>query len=338
MIASGVLQMLPVEDIELDNSNPRIRKFLEMYPEPTPEQIALALGVSGDDIEAKDAPTYTKLRNSILTNRGVIQPVIINRHPDGVLVCIDGNTRVAIYQEFARDDAEGTWDRIPALVHEGLEEAAIDAVRLQVHLVGPRPWDPYSKAKYLHHLRMHEHLSFGEIVDFCGGRQKEIMVLINAFEDMEHFYRPVVPDDGSFDTRRFSGFVELQKMPRVRQAVAEAGHTFTDFARWVHERKLEPLNTIRQLPEILRTPKAKEVFLKKGAREAVKLLDRPDLDKTLADADLGQLARALRQKIDSLPYDEVRRLRDNPDDEINQHILDVLDSLQGLARDLGFEV
>ncbi len=269
MIASGVQQMVPVEDIELDKSNPRIRKFLEMYPEPTSEQIALALGAEGDDIEAKEAPTYEKLRNSILTNRGVIQPVIINRHPDGVLVCIDGNTRVTIYQKFARDDTEGNWDRIPALVHEGLDEAAIDAVRLQVHLVGPRPWDPYSKAKYLHHLRMYEHLSFGKIVDFCGGRQREIMILINAFEDMERYYRPIVPDDGSFDTRRFSGFVELHKMPKVKPAVAEAGHTLTDFARWVHERKLEPLQTVRQLPEILRTPKAKEVFLKKGAREAI---------------------------------------------------------------------
>jgi hypothetical protein len=71
---------------------------------------------------------------------------------------------------------------------------------LQVHLVGTRPWDPYSKAKYLHHLRTQALLPFSQIVDFCGGRQKDVLESINAYSDMEKYYRPVVPDDGSFDT------------------------------------------------------------------------------------------------------------------------------------------
>ena len=133
-----------------------------------------------------------------------------------------------------------------ALVHNEMDENQADAIRLQVHLVGTRAWDPYSKAKYLHHLRNQEQLPFSKIVDFCGGRQKDVLESINAFSEMEAYYRPVVPDDGSFDTSRFSGFVELQK-PGVKEAIAKAGFDLSDFAKWIHDEKLYPLYTVRWL-------------------------------------------------------------------------------------------
>ena len=50
MIDAGEHQSVPVSEIELDRSNPRIRKFLEMYSgAPTPEQIFLALGAGNDE-------------------------------------------------------------------------------------------------------------------------------------------------------------------------------------------------------------------------------------------------------------------------------------------------
>ena len=216
MVIGGVLEQVPVADIELDRTNPRIRKFLEMYPEaPTADQIYLALGVAGDE-EGESSTNFQKLRNSILTNGGIIHPVILNRRADGSLVCIEGNTRVALYKDFVEEKVAGNWTHIPALVHDQMDENQADAIRLQVHLVGARPWDPYSKAKYLHHLRTQETLPFSQIVDFCGGRLKDVMESINAYSDMEKYYRPVV-DEGNFDTSRFSGFVELQK-PGVKEA------------------------------------------------------------------------------------------------------------------------
>jgi len=200
MVKSGVLELVSVADIELDRTNPRIRKFLEMYPDaPTAEQIYLALGAAGDD-ESESSTSFEKLRNSILTNGGIIHPVILNRRADGSLICIEGNTRVALYKSFVEESVAGKWTQIPALVHDQMDENQADAIRLQVHLVGTRPWDPYSKAKYLHHLRTQALLPFSQIVDFCGGRQKDVLESINAYSDMEKYYRPVVPDDGSFDT------------------------------------------------------------------------------------------------------------------------------------------
>lgn len=338
VISSGVLESVAVADIELDRSNPRIRKFLEMYPDdPTPEQIYQALNVTGgDDDTSGSSPTFEKLKNSILTNGGVIQPVILNRRPDGTLICIEGNTRVALYKNFIEDNVKGNWTNIPALVHDNIDPGQVDAIRLQVHLVGPRPWDPYSKAKYLHYLRNQEHLPFATIVDFCGGRQKDVIESINAYSDMETYYRAVIGDDDDFDVTRFSGFVELQKAG-IKDAVFKAGFDLHDFARWIQEGKLYPLNKVRVLPRILRHPKAREVFLKQGAKKAEQELEKPELTKTLREADIGQLARALAEAIDMLPYGELQRLRSDPSIDVAQDLLVAQQSLTDLLHSLGMD-
>lgn len=333
MVKSGVQELVPVSEIELDRTNPRIRKFLEMYPEaPTAEQIYLALGAAGDD-EAESSTSFEKLRASILTNGGIIHPVILNRQADGKLICIEGNTRVALYKNFLEEKIKGNWTHIHALVHDQMAENQADAIRLQVHLVGTRPWDPYSKAKYLHHLRTQAQLPFAQIVDFCGGRQKEVLELINAYSDMEKYYRPIV-DEGNFDTSRFSGFVELQK-PGVKEAVRKANFTLTDFARWIHDQKLYPLYTVRSLHRILAHPKAREIFLKKDAKKAMEALDRPDLDKALVDANIEQLSQALSRAIYALPWTEAEKLRNDPGSELGQTLSETLTALAGLLHASG---
>ena len=43
------LMSLPIDSIKLDEENPRIKQCLENYTTVTPEAIALALWVSGDE-------------------------------------------------------------------------------------------------------------------------------------------------------------------------------------------------------------------------------------------------------------------------------------------------
>jgi hypothetical protein len=334
MVSSGALESVPVAAIELDLGNPRIRKFLEMYPKrPNAEQIFMALGAAGDD-ESESSTSFEKLRQSILTSGGIIHPVILNRRKDGSLICIEGNTRVALYQNFIEEKVAGDWTKIPALVHDQMDENQADAIRLQIHLVGTRPWDPYSKAKYLHQLRTQARLPFQQIVDFCGGRQKEVIESINAFSDMEKYYRPIV-DEGNFDTSRFSGFVELQK-PGVKEAIAKAGFTVTDFAHWIHDRKLYPQQYVRQLHRILSHPKAREIFLKKDAKRAMEAIDRPDLDKALTEAGIEQLSQALRAAVYALPFMEADKVRKDPGSELALNLSETLTALSvllGTAND-----
>ena len=325
---SAILKNLPVDDVKLDTTNPRIRRFLETYQgdDPTPEQIYLALGAGGDD-EDSSGTSFEKLKNSIMTNGGIIHPIIVNEQEDRTLVCIEGNTRLALYQSFKKDGVEGAWDLIPALVYSAMDVPEVDAIRLQIHLVGTRQWDPYSKAKYLYNLRTQKLMPFAEIVDYSGGRQREIQELIQAYTDMEQYYRPVLPDDGIFDVTRFSGFVELQKVG-MKTAIAEAGFTLTDFAKWIHEEKLYPLSTVRMLPKILRNKEAREIFLKTNAREAAKAFDKPDMHQALQDASVAQLASALAQSIYGLSWKDAELIRTDATNDAGQALNEVMLALK----------
>ena len=300
-----------IDNIVLDAGNPRIKHFLQMYPELTEEGMLLALG-AGTESEGHANPqdTYERLKNSIRASGGIIQPIILKTVEDDRYLCIEGNTRVAIYRELRMLDwnAGGNgdkWSLIPAIISEEMDDLEAHKIRLQVHLVGNRPWDPYSKAKYLHELREDHKMPMSQLVDFCGGSRRDVQQSLDAYRDMETHYRPILTDEADFDPSRFSAFIELQK-PGIKDAVFGAGFNESDFSQWVHKRNIAPLNSVRRLPRILENPPARQAFFREGAREAIKKLDAPDLDTKLREASISQLARVLQEKINTLPYDEAK--------------------------------
>jgi hypothetical protein len=326
-------QLISIADLELDTENPRIAKWIEMYGEnPSSEEIALALG-AGTGQDGDGGPSYFVLKQSILTNKGIIHPIIVNRNKKSNLVVIEGNTRTQIYREFDETKIAGDWSRIPAMIYDNLSDEEIDAIRLQAHLVGVRQWDPYSKAKYLNHLFEKKHLSLSQITDFCGGNKREVTNFIQAYNDMETFYTPTLESDQDFDPTRFSAFVELQSS-RVIEALIRAGYTKSDFSEWVHERKLFPLNTVRKLPKILHNEKSRKEFLKSGAQNAVKLLDVPETESVLQDAPIHHLARELYRKINEFKYEDLERLRKEPHSDEVEILLDTRDALNSFCEDL----
>jgi hypothetical protein len=330
MDSSFRYEMLDLARLQLDATNPRIRQWIEIYGEnPTAEQVHLALGAGGSDI-GSNSTTFSSLKESIRTNKGIINPIIVNRLTGGDFVVVEGNTRVAIYRSFIDDHVPGPWTHIPALVHDDLDQTGIDAIRLQAHLVGPRPWDPYSKAKYLFHLRNQENMPFNQLVDLCGGRRRELQDYIDAYGDMEKHYRKVIPDDGAFDPTRFSGFVELQR-PAVKQSILGTGFTLDDFARWIHERLIDPLYTVRSLPVILPNAKAREVFLRDGAKEALKILEAPP-PASVQSLSLEELCRAVAQRVNQLPFKELDRMKSNPSQPLVQALFEAEEALNDLTR------
>jgi hypothetical protein len=337
MASKVTLMPIPIDDIELDINNPRIAKYIEIYGEKIKaEQIALALNV-GDPDSDDTSTTYRSLKASIRTNGGIINPIIVNKRPDGSLVVIEGNTRVAIYRELREEKAPGDWDEIIALVTENMTPTEIDSIRLQAHLVGPRAWDPYSKAKYLEYLRNSEHLTLNQIVDYCGGREREIMNYIQAYLDMENYYRPLLTSDDEFDPSRFSAFVELQKNV-MKDSLLKSGFSESDYADWVMTHKIHPLLAVRKLPMILANPKSREVFLKhkgKGAIEAAeKMLDKPTPEAALREATLQELADEIVQRILSLPYSQFQALKSDSAGSGVQSILDARDQLEEFINNL----
>ena len=311
-------QFLDTTAVSFDTENPRIRMALAKYGgHLNAERIHFALRSA--DENGRGTSSYVGLRDSILASGGVVSPIIVTRHDDGYR-CIDGNTRLAIYKEFLRREVSGDWSKIKATVVDNANPRDIDTIRISAHLVGAREWPAYEKARYLHHLRNEKLMDYNEMIALCGGNKADIERKIDAYHDMNEYYRDIV-DDTAFHIDRFSGFEELQK-PRIKDAIFEAELELKDFGEWIRDGKIYRLADVRQLPRVLADKEAKQVFLEGGPRsieQATKILDqRLDQGKakrntTLASATFMQVAEVLAQRIDELPYSQVRELRETPE-------------------------
>lgn len=302
---------LSIDEVELDINNPRIQQYLEMYGDDiTSDGIALALnGSSG----ASSTSSYQTLKESIRVNDGIINPIIVNKFPDGRLVVIEGNTRLQIYKEFALADPEGPWKEIIAIVYDDLPETEIHAIRLQTHLVGPRDWDPFSKAKYLNQLSNIDKLPMATIISFCGGKKAEIEKLISAYTDMVTFYFPVAETaEMDPDPREFSKFSELQNIS-IKQALAVHKFDRTDFAKWVVNGNIDTAQNVRKLPAILANSVAREVFLKSTISEAEKYINSSGKGaKNLSEATMDELVSELIKRCRNIEFSYIKQLRDDP--------------------------
>jgi hypothetical protein len=147
---------------------------------------------------------------------------------------------------------------------------------------------------------------------------------------MQETYIPLALAAGSPpDYTLFSSFAELQN---IKPALARAGVTLQQFAEWVHDSKLSPQQTVRQLPRILANPEAKRQFLAHNAREALKVLDQPSSNAIVANASLEQLATALSVKIRQLNWPEVQSLMQAKDSSASLAVLGCYDELKALAE------
>ena len=334
------IAMLDVKSIELDKENPRLATFLEKYGEAiTSEDIAFALDDSGDS-----GNTMQTLREAIKAHGGLITPIIVNYISDEDRhIVIEGNTRVKILQEFIENGTVGNWSKIPAIVNIDMSEQMIHQTRLQAHLVGPRDWQPYSKAKYLHYLSTKKCMTDAQVEACCGGiaSRDVIKKLIDAYNDMEKYYRPLLASDDQFDARKFSYFNELQNRARIN-ALRAVGKNKNDFAQWVIDGKVDTAQQgVRNLPKVLQMPKAAEAFLSDShmtVSEAMKIVSAAEIApasaEALSDASLHSLVLVLTEKLANFPYAEVKRLQNDPDAKEINDFKNLNDFLSDLLSDI----
>lgn len=306
---AGTLKMLDIHSIELDKNNPRIKQFLEIYQgEITGKEIALSLNDSGNDANA----SYSILKESIKVSKGIIHPIIVNHEQDGSYIAIEGNTRLQIYKDFYSASNSDIWKEIPSLVYENLSDAEKHSIRLQSHLVGPREWDPYSKAKYLYTLSEVENLPMHTIISMCGGNTSEINKLINAYKLMETSYRQYITENGlDFDPREFSKFGEYQRKT-IKDAFRVKGYTDDNFSEWVAKGNIDTAQNVRRIPEIFNNKEAFETFKKSTIGKALKALAVSEATHkdNLDDYPYEILGAAFLKKVEEMPFAEVKRLRE----------------------------
>ena len=316
---------IDIDHIELDITNPRIQQALEMYKSDsiTADQISLALQ-EGDG----DTSSLGKLKESIRTCGKIINPIVVSQH-DEKYRCIEGNTRVQIYRDFASTGVSGNWSKIPSLVIENPEDRDVDAIRLQAHLVGPRQWTPYAKARYIYELWNVNHLTHREIVQYCGGNKREVMRQIAAFKQFERDYKTHF---SNCDIKNFSAFVEYQQ-PKIGYTIVSSGYDSMEFCKWIDQRRFSRLEHVRRLPEILGNDQAREAFVSKNSSEAIKVLNQPSLEQIIEQLSLADTLDILTNKIILLSEDEKDELKKNPKD-ICPRLNSAFREIEGLLAEL----
>lgn len=210
---------VPVALIELDPENPRIKAALERQGivNPTEEQISFHLTAAVSSI-GSGGHGYRRLRESIKAAGRAFQPVALLRldppRPNGCeYLCLDGNTRVAIYRELAGQGNPENWEAISAEIIEPNDEderaRVVEEARIISHIVGAREWSPYRQAKYLNDLRNKQLFTWDHIVSICGGQvsRSAISEDISAYELMEDYRKQVTA--GAFNEHRFSAYREV---------------------------------------------------------------------------------------------------------------------------------
>ena len=329
-------QILPIDELTLDLNNPRIRQYIDMYGDNvTADGIALALSGSGS---SESTTSFSSLKESIRVHKGIIHPIIVNHNQDGKYVVIEGNTRLQIYKDFYKKTNDDIWKNIRCIVYENLAKNEIDAIRLQSHLVGPRDWDPYSKAQYLTKLYNEDGLPLNTIIDYCGGKKGVIMKLIEAYHDMQTFYVQPLLEGDKPDVREFSKFHELQNRAII-VALNANGYSKKDFGEWVFKGNIDTAQNVRWLPDILKDEAARKEFLKTDISHAVTKLNtainKENID--LKAVPYGDLCNALILKLRNMPYEEIKRLRkgEEEDAQHNKNLLvDLREDLEDMISDI----
>ena len=325
-------QELPIEKVELDLENPRIKQYIEIFKVVTSEGLSLALtGSSYKNAQGK----YAALRESIRAKGGIFTPIIVNHiTSEDRYIVIEGNTRLKFYQEFYEKDKDEKWSKIMCIVYDDMDDNQKHAIRLQAHMVGARDWDAFSKAKYLDYLYNTEKKSLKYLKDFCGGQESRILNLINAYRDMVDFYIPVQEKLGeTFDPTYFSYYEELQKSG-AKEALKSHDYTEEDFSLWAIKKKIDRAENVRKLARVLGDQDSKKVFLQTGntLSDGIKVLESKDIDtKKIEKTDLYITICSICKRLRSLNFNEVTRLAKDPKYEINkQYIYDLKDEIENL--------
>ena len=332
------------DQIEFDKENPRIKVALEKYGDKLDDQrIRFALRTATEG--SSSTSSYRSLKDSIRAARGISIPIVVCPKGDR-FVCIDGNTRLAIYYELDDENAPGHWNTMNCIVLEDAQPIDIETIRVTAHLVGAREWPAYEKARYLHHLRNVQFLDYDELIARCGGNKTSITREIDALHDMNEFYRDVNPDD-AFKVDRFSGFRELQKS-NVKEAIFEAEFDLHEFGKWIRDGQIYRLADVRKLPLVLADEEARGAFVTGGIRSIEKAIDiaeakrRKDVqpspsETSVADAGMATLAQALLDRIKTLPRQDYIALRNREYTEAAQEVevlRDLVEQLQDLVEDV----
>jgi len=131
-------QRVDITKLRLDQENPRIGFYRDNQPKDRLSDVDIRFAIRNRSPNA-----FSKLRDSIEINNGIINPIWVGPELDGEDLVIEGNTRVLVYRELAEKyPSSEEWKAIRANVLPlGIQESQINFIRLEARLRGATDGD-----------------------------------------------------------------------------------------------------------------------------------------------------------------------------------------------------
>lgn len=255
---------IPLDDVRIDQDNPRTKERLRELkkPNPTIEELREIIW------EMESTPQLFK---SIRDNGGLLERILVRE--DGLVV--EGNCRTVCFLRLRDSDpTDERWQRIKAYrLPNNTTARQIAVIQAHWHVRGKATWGPHEQAGHVHNMFKNLDMDPKDIAVAVGMSEPDVLRAIDNYETVK---TELIPKLGRAEgMKRYSYIEEInknKKLAEVRKTRAGKGY----LVKAVLDGKFKRGDEVRDLPKILANPKAKAAFDKKDHAAAMKVLARKD--------------------------------------------------------------
>lgn len=248
---------VPLERIELDQNNPRIRYRLSLQvtngKKPSEKELAKVILA---------VPEVKQLRRDIERNGGLRERVILQENGDK-LKAIEGNCRLTCIRDLhEKNPTDARWKKVPArILPKDVDPKHVAILLSDFHVAGKIKWEAHEKAGQIYHMANELDMTQEEIAVYLHTSKSTVNRYLQAYGFMVDRFLKI--DNGKYSKegqRTWSYFDEFFKKKELRDELTKNPAFGDTFCRWVGDGTLPRGADVRLLPTILEHREAREAF------------------------------------------------------------------------------
>jgi hypothetical protein len=294
------LTEVPIDKIELDHDNPRIRYRLQLQQDGKElEDVILAM------------PEVRKLRADIEKNGGLRERPILQMNGNGTYKALEGNCRVVCVESLnKKKPSDPRWKKVPArIIPKDVDPKSVAILLSDMHIAGKIQWKAHEKAGQVYHMHHTLGMRIEDIAIYLRASKSTVQRLLDAYRLMVEKFLTI--DEGKFAGKgegKWSFFDELYRSKELRDELKKNPEFSDDFCRWVGSERLPDGADVRKLPGILKHPDARKKF-EKGAPlpEVTKMVEAAEPEQ---GSDFFKMLAKMRDELtNAAQVKEILRIR-----------------------------
>ena len=326
-VVKVVHEEVPIDQIELDCDNPRIKYRLSLEltngKKPTDKELEkVILGLS----EVK------QLRRDIEHNGGLHERVVLQESDGEKFKAIEGNCRTTCVRDLhSKNPNDQRWKKIPArILPKDVDPKHIAKLLTSYHVAGKIQWKAHEKAGQCYHMAHNLGMTQDEIAVAMHTSKGTVNRYLTAYGFFVDKFLKI--DDGKYSKvgeGKWSYFEEFFKKKELRNELVKNPKFGDDFCRWVGDGWLPQGADVRRLPTILKHPQARKEFEKgTSLEEVMKIIEK---DEPEQGSDFFRLLGKMREACsNAAQVKEILRIR--TDKVARQRLLDTYDAMVDFMR------